>query len=109
MTSPKPKLALATIVNSFSILFCGIFETSIIFVISAFKSSQLIFGKIFDIESASSDRLLLNNVSALEEDDQGRIWIGTAGGINVWDEKKQTMYAISANAENGLTSNYIAN
>jgi ligand-binding sensor domain-containing protein len=64
--------------------------------------------KIFDIESASSDRLLLNNVFALEEDEQERIWIGTAAGINVWDEKKQMMQAVTANAENGLTSNYIA-
>lgn len=64
--------------------------------------------KIFDIESKAADRIIFNNVFTLEEDDLGRIWIGTAGGINVWDDEKQTMHAISANAENGLSSNYIA-
>ncbi len=64
--------------------------------------------KIFDIKSPPHERLILNNVFALEEDDNGRIWIGTAGGINVWDEKEKQMHAITSNAANGLTSNYIA-
>jgi signal transduction histidine kinase/ligand-binding sensor domain-containing protein/DNA-binding response OmpR family regulator len=64
--------------------------------------------QVFDIESPPSERLLLNNVFTLEEDDFGRIWIGTAGGINVWDEKANRMYAITANETNGLSSNYIA-
>lgn len=64
--------------------------------------------KLFDAESVPSERLLLNNVFTLEEDEFGRIWIGTAGGINVWDEKSRRMHAITANKDNGLTSNYIA-
>jgi signal transduction histidine kinase/ligand-binding sensor domain-containing protein/DNA-binding response OmpR family regulator len=64
--------------------------------------------KVFNIESPESDRIILNNVFTFEEDYKGRIWIGTGGGINVWDEEKQKMFAITANAENGLTSNYIA-
>ncbi|HTE34743.1 MAG TPA: two-component regulator propeller domain-containing protein [Chryseolinea sp.] len=64
--------------------------------------------QVFDIESGPSERILLNNVFTLEEDDRGRIWIGTAGGINVWDEQTKVMHSISANANNGLTSNYIA-
>lgn len=64
--------------------------------------------KSFDTDSPPAERLLLDNVFTLEEDNLGRIWIGTAGGINVWDEKTQRMSAITANAINGLTSNYIA-
>ncbi|HEY9044320.1 MAG TPA: two-component regulator propeller domain-containing protein [Ohtaekwangia sp.] len=64
--------------------------------------------KIFESGSPENNRIQLNNAFALEEDDYGRIWIGTAGGINIWDEAKQKMHAISANATNGLTSNYIA-
>lgn len=62
--------------------------------------------RIFDISGPGVAR---NNVFALEEDQFGRIWIGTAGGINIWDEKKQRMHAITASETNGLTSNYIGN
>jgi signal transduction histidine kinase/ligand-binding sensor domain-containing protein/DNA-binding response OmpR family regulator len=64
--------------------------------------------KTFGTESIPEERILLNNVFALEEDDFGRIWIGTAGGINIWDEQHHTMHAITASENNGLTSNYIA-
>lgn len=64
--------------------------------------------EIFDINAGPNKRILLNNVYALEEDDLGRIWIGTAGGINIWDGKINKMYAITANEQNGLVSNYIA-
>jgi signal transduction histidine kinase/ligand-binding sensor domain-containing protein/DNA-binding response OmpR family regulator len=64
--------------------------------------------KMFDTHSAEGERLLLNNVYALEEDDHGRIWIGTAGGINVWDEPKKKMYSITSNPTNGLITNYIS-
>ncbi|MBT1709695.1 response regulator [Fulvivirgaceae bacterium PWU5] len=64
--------------------------------------------RVFEAGSPENNRIQLNNTYALEEDDYGRIWIGTAGGINVWDEAQQKMYAIPANATNGLTSNYIA-
>lgn len=64
--------------------------------------------KVFDRNAPESERLLLDNVFALEEDDYGRIWIGTAGGINVFDEATGRIHAITANADNGLTSNYIA-
>jgi signal transduction histidine kinase/ligand-binding sensor domain-containing protein/DNA-binding response OmpR family regulator len=63
---------------------------------------------VFDIDSPPDERLLLNNVSTLFEDDIGRIWIGTAGGINLWDPDAKKMHAITANANNGLTSNYIS-
>lgn len=64
--------------------------------------------EIFDIHASNGKNILLNNVYALEEDEFGRIWIGTAGGINVWDERIQKMYAISSDGQNGLDSNYIA-
>ncbi|HYF70682.1 MAG TPA: two-component regulator propeller domain-containing protein [Ohtaekwangia sp.] len=64
--------------------------------------------ELFDIDSPPQKRILLNNVSTISQDDLGRIWIGTAGGINVWDEKSGKMYSITANATNGLASNYIS-
>ncbi len=56
----------------------------------------------------SEYKLLLDNAYALVEDPYGKIWIGTAGGINIWDPVKKEMSAISANRNNGLTSNYIS-
>ncbi len=63
---------------------------------------------MFDTHSPEGKRILLNNVYALEEDDFGRIWIGTAGGINVWDESKKKMYSITSNPTNGLITNYVS-
>jgi len=61
----------------------------------------------FTSESELSKRLLIDNVYALEIDNYGQIWIGTAGGINIWNPFEKKMYAITANKYNGLTSNYI--
>ncbi|MBN8653031.1 MAG: response regulator [Cytophagales bacterium] len=69
-------------------------------------TGKIIF--IFDTNSKAPQKILLNNVYALEEDAYNRIWIGTAGGINIWDEANQKMYAITANPTNGLITNYIA-
>lgn len=63
---------------------------------------------LFDTQPSIPNRLLLNNTYALEEDSLNRIWIGTAGGINIWDEPNRKMYSITANPENGLVTNYIA-
>ncbi|SDL06151.1 Signal transduction histidine kinase [Catalinimonas alkaloidigena] len=52
-------------------------------------------------------RLLLDNAFTLAEDDRGRIWIGTAGGINLWNEATQRMETLTACMQNGLNSNYI--
>ena len=62
--------------------------------------------RVFNIDSDQNERILLNNVYTLGEDDYDRIWIGTAGGLNVWDERQQKMYSISANNSNGLITNY---
>jgi signal transduction histidine kinase/ligand-binding sensor domain-containing protein/DNA-binding response OmpR family regulator len=64
--------------------------------------------KTFTTSSPPQERILLNNVYALKEDERGRIWIGTAGGINIWDAKKQKMHSVTSNRENGLLSNYIS-
>jgi signal transduction histidine kinase/ligand-binding sensor domain-containing protein/AraC-like DNA-binding protein len=62
----------------------------------------------FSTTSTLETRVLLDNVYSLEEDHLGRIWMGTAGGINIWDVRKKQMHAITAGKENGLTSNYIS-
>ncbi|WP_016778623.1 hybrid sensor histidine kinase/response regulator transcription factor [Anaerophaga thermohalophila] len=62
----------------------------------------------FSTTSGPERRLLLDNVYALEEDNRARIWIGTAGGIDIWDPEKKEMYALTASRNNGLTSNYIS-
>ncbi|TCO07204.1 hybrid sensor histidine kinase/response regulator transcription factor [Natronoflexus pectinivorans] len=62
----------------------------------------------FSTTSADNKKILLDNVYALMEDNQNRIWIGTAGGINIWDPIEEKMYAITANQQNGLLSNYIS-
>jgi signal transduction histidine kinase/ligand-binding sensor domain-containing protein/DNA-binding response OmpR family regulator len=64
--------------------------------------------KIFTTTSPPHERILLNNVYALKEDDHGRIWIGTAGGINIWEPETENMISVTANRENGLLSNYIS-
>ncbi len=64
--------------------------------------------EIFHTQSPEKRRILLNNAYALEEDDYGRIWIGTAGGINIWDESLGKMHSITSNPTNGLITNYIA-
>ncbi|GAO30242.1 DNA-binding response regulator, AraC family [Geofilum rubicundum JCM 15548] len=64
--------------------------------------------RMFSSTSKPRHRILLDNVYSLQEDHLGRIWMGTAGGMNVWDEKRQKMYAITAHPQNGLTSNYIS-
>lgn len=65
--------------------------------------------RTFSSTSIPRLRILLDNVYSLQEDHLGRIWMGTAGGMNVWDEAHQKMYALTANKQNGLTSNYISN
>lgn len=64
--------------------------------------------KTFNTSSPPHERILLNNVYALMEDKQGRIWIGTAGGINIWEPARGRMHSITVNNENGLLSNYIS-
>ncbi|WP_158522868.1 two-component regulator propeller domain-containing protein [Geofilum rhodophaeum] len=64
---------------------------------------------LFSADAPVPRRLLLDNVYALQEDKRGRIWIGTAGGLNVWDGHRNEMHAITASRENGLHSNYISN
>lgn len=64
--------------------------------------------QIFNVTATEPKRILLDNSYALEEDNLGRIWIGTAGGINIWDESKRKMYSITVNSTNGLVTNYIA-
>lgn len=63
----------------------------------------------FNSDSPEQSRLLINNVTVLHEDRDGRIWIGTVAGINVWDDERQLMQAVTASKKNGLASNYINN
>ncbi|MFA9389952.1 MAG: ATP-binding protein [Prolixibacteraceae bacterium] len=63
----------------------------------------------FTANEKSKNRLVLNNINTISGDYLGRIWIGSAGGINVWDPKLKKMYTITANFDlnKGLRSNYI--
>lgn len=62
----------------------------------------------FTSKGPKNKRLLIDNVYALQNDKWGRMWIGTAGGINIWDPRNQKMHAITSNDTNGLSSNYIS-
>ncbi len=64
--------------------------------------------KSFSTSSPQHERILLDNIYALEEDINGHIWIGTAGGINIWDPELKIMRSVTANRYNGLISNYIS-
>ncbi|MCU4164817.1 hybrid sensor histidine kinase/response regulator transcription factor [Carboxylicivirga caseinilyticus] len=61
----------------------------------------------FTASSKTSHKLLLDNTYALLEDPLGRIWMGTAAGINIWSPKDESMRSVSSDKTNGLTSNYI--
>lgn len=65
--------------------------------------------KTFTANGSPEQRLVLDNVNTVSGDYQGRIWIGSAGGINIWDPSQNRMYTITANFDlhKGLRSNYI--
>ena len=67
--------------------------------------------EIFNHASPASERLLLDKTNVLHIDKKNRLWIGTAGGINIWDTQQERMHGFSANfnSETGLQSNYIGN
>jgi signal transduction histidine kinase/ligand-binding sensor domain-containing protein len=54
--------------------------------------------------------LVFNNINTISGDHLGRIWIGSAGGINIWDAQQKRMHTITAdfNLNRGLRSNYIS-
>ncbi|MDA3880127.1 MAG: ATP-binding protein [Prolixibacteraceae bacterium] len=66
--------------------------------------------EIFTAESNSPNPLVLNNINTIKGDNLGRIWIGSAGGINIWEPQKRTMHTITASFDinQGLRSNYIS-
>lgn len=64
--------------------------------------------KYYTAAGPSHQNILIDNVYALLADNYNRVWIGTAGGINIFNPKTNTMQAITANKKNGLTSNYIS-
>jgi signal transduction histidine kinase/ligand-binding sensor domain-containing protein/DNA-binding response OmpR family regulator len=72
------------------------------------KSNKTGLETYFSTNSVPERQILLDNVYALAKDTMNRIWIGTAGGINLWNPATQTMKSITANRNNGLTSNYIS-
>ncbi|HPR32493.1 MAG TPA: two-component regulator propeller domain-containing protein, partial [Prolixibacteraceae bacterium] len=66
--------------------------------------------EVFSAGSESSHPLVLNNINTITGDRHGRIWIGSAGGINVWDPAQQKMHTLTADFDlnRGLRSNYIS-
>ncbi|MCU4175692.1 two-component regulator propeller domain-containing protein [Carboxylicivirga sp. N1Y90] len=65
--------------------------------------------ELYTSKGERSRRLLLDNAYTLALDTLGQIWIGTAGGINIWNPNTHSMSNITSQAINGLTSNYIGN
>jgi len=63
--------------------------------------------EFFTSQSPAGRRLLIDNVYSIEKDPKGRIWIGTAAGINIWDTNHYKMHSVTSNTKNGLSSNYI--
>ncbi len=63
----------------------------------------------FTSENDSKTKIVLNTVSTITSDSFDRIWIGSAGGINIWDPKTKEMSTITAsfNEGKGLRTNYI--
>jgi signal transduction histidine kinase/ligand-binding sensor domain-containing protein/DNA-binding response OmpR family regulator len=76
-------------------------------VIALYKNGET---KTFTADNNASHPLVLNNINTISGDNLGRIWIGSAGGINVWDERTNRMYTITADFDlnKGLRSNYIS-
>ncbi|MBN2262058.1 MAG: hypothetical protein JW735_04040, partial [Prolixibacteraceae bacterium] len=66
--------------------------------------------EVFSADNPTQRRIVLDNINTITGDNLGRIWIGSAGGINVWDTKNQKMHTITANFDlnKGLRSNYIS-
>lgn len=66
--------------------------------------------EVFTADNPPDKRIVLDNINTITADNLGRIWIGSAGGINVWDTKKRKMHTITAdfNLNKGLRSNYIS-
>lgn len=64
----------------------------------------------FTAESNTGRKLVFNNINTITGDYLGRIWIGSAGGINIWDKQQKKMHTITASFElnKGLRSNYIS-
>lgn len=81
----------------------------------ATKKGVVAIGKFGDKKTFTADKnertpLVMNNINTITGDNRGRIWIGSAGGINVWDEQNKQMYTITADFDlnKGLRSNYIS-
>lgn len=66
--------------------------------------------EMFTANNQSPSRLVFDNINTITGDNLGRIWIGSVGGINVWDKNMHRMYSITANFDlnKGLRSNYIS-
>ena len=69
--------------------------------------------KYFNTESGLFRQILINKVNTLHLDRLGRLWIGTVGGINLWNPEQNRMETISdennqeEDAQRGYTSRFI--
>ncbi|WP_158866243.1 two-component regulator propeller domain-containing protein [Maribellus comscasis] len=63
----------------------------------------------FNSEQPEPRKLSINGAKCLLKDKKGRIWMGTNGGINIWDpyHKKMEKYTADFNSLSGLRTNYI--
>lgn len=65
--------------------------------------------RYFSAEASGNLHLLHNLVHAIEEDHQGRVWIGTEDGLCVWSPYSESFeyYQYDINRPNGLNTNPI--
>ena len=64
----------------------------------------------FTSDNDNDTKIVLNTVGSITGDALGRIWIGSSGGINIWDPKTEKMFTLTANFDQGkgLRTNYIS-
>lgn len=70
-----------------------------------FASVHVMAQGVIQVYNTGNSGLASNTVNAVDSDSQGRIWVGTASGVSVYDDGSWTTYTTS---NSGLLNNNIA-